>query len=183
MANCKLALNSPKYKALTHERLLERVDYDPDTGVFSWRPRNGRMGSAIAGAPAGSSNKDGYIALGISLDGKRYIFRAHRLAIFYMTKQWPTDQVDHENLIKNDNRYSNLRDANYSLNAQNRKVSARSSTGIKGIYWNNFAKKWSARIYLQGKPKHLGSFGTQEEASSAYAEAAKKYYGEFARAA
>lgn len=41
-------------------------------------------------------------------------------------------------------------------------------------------KKWTAQIGINGKQHHLGIFENEEDASEAYAAAAKKYYGEFA---
>jgi hypothetical protein len=38
-----------------------------------------------------------------------------------------------------------------------------------------------ARIKIDGKHRHLGCFSTPEEARNAYASAAVKHFGEFAR--
>jgi hypothetical protein len=53
--------------------------------------------------------------------------------------------------------------------------------GTKGVGWSKQAKKWRAHIKVEGKYKHLGLFASKLEASAAYADAAKKYFGEFAR--
>lgn len=39
---------------------------------------------------------------------------------------------------------------------------------------------FTATIYIGGKRHYLGFFKTKDEAGQAYAEAAKKYHGEFA---
>ena len=85
-------------KSLTAERLREVLDYDPDTGVFTRKVRT--ASSVKVGDVAGSLNGKGYIR--IRVDGRLYF--AHRLAWLYVHGEWPVDQVDHINGIKNDNR-------------------------------------------------------------------------------
>ena len=41
--------------------------------------------------------------------------------------------------------------------------------------------KWRAQIVVNGKSKNLGRFKTREEAMAAYANAAEKAWGEFAK--
>lgn len=45
-----------------------------------------------------------------------------------------------------------------------------------GTYFNKSNNKWRAYIYINGKPKHLGYFLTQEEAIAARKIAEQKYY-------
>jgi len=59
-----------------------------------------------AGAEVGSSDKDGY--LNVMLDGK--VYKAHRLAHLLMTGHWPERNPEHENRIKSDNRWENIKD-------------------------------------------------------------------------
>jgi hypothetical protein len=89
---------------ITHERLLELLEYDPDTGIFKWKVNRKRL--AKVGTTAGSINGSGYIH--ISVDGKLYL--AHRLAWFYCFQEWPEKNIDHINGIRTDNRLDNLQD-------------------------------------------------------------------------
>jgi len=53
----------------------------------------------------------------IRVDGYRYL--AHRLAWFYVYGAWPVSEIDHINLLKDDNRISNLRDVSRKENVWN----------------------------------------------------------------
>lgn len=78
--------------------------------------------------------------------------------------------VDHRNGNGVDNRRSNLRPTNASLNAANKRLRCDSSTGF-----------WSARIGCNGVYRSLGGYGSPEEAARAYDLAALDLFGEFAR--
>ncbi len=90
-------------------------------------------------------------------------------------------QLDHENLDKKDNRRANLRLATNQQNQANRPPGKNNTSGIKGVHWHKMAKGWAARIGVNGRRFHLGTFGTAEDARLAYQEAAIKFFGEFAR--
>ena len=85
---------------LTAETLRQILHYNPDTGVFTWIRKPRYAGS---GEQAGSYSTKGYRRVKIGVTS----YRAHRLAWFYMTGQWPVDQIDHINGIPDDNRFSN----------------------------------------------------------------------------
>jgi len=90
--------------------------------------------------------------------------------------------TDHKNLNKLDNRKENLRLATKSGNASNSHVKSCSRTKVKGVGLHSPTGLYRARITKNGKEHHLGLFNTIEEAGAAYAEAAPKHHGEFARA-
>lgn len=162
---------------LTAVRLRELLHYDPVTGIFTWKVRvSQRM---RAGSKAGTLSTKGYIVIGIA--GKFY--RAHRLAWLYMTGEWPEHEVDHRIGVRDDNRWSELREATQAQNMQNRPALNSSSTGVKGVVWRDRQKKYQARLTVSGKRISLGYFHALEDASAAYAAAAREHHGEFARAA
>ena len=91
------------------------------------------------------------------------------------------EKVDHVNGDPLDNRRENLRLATSLQN--NRNVGKRSDnkSGFKGVYWYKAASKWRAQIRVNKRAIHLGQYDTPEEAYEAYCQAAKYYFGEFAR--
>lgn len=159
---------------LTAEHIRELLTYDPDTGIFRWRvARNNRI---KAGSIAGSFKRaTGYVE--IHIDNKCYL--AHRLAWFYMAGEWPADDIDHRNLAKDDNRWSNLRPATQSQNNANRRVMGNSKTGIKGV--TKTRDRYRAQITVNGKRKYLGTVDNPVLASYLYRLAAVIYHREFAR--
>lgn len=163
------------FMTLTHARLTYLFRYDASTGIFtrliSVSPK------ARVGEPAGNKNTIGYLR--IRIDGDLY--SVHRLAWFYMTREWPKNQIDHINGIRDDNRFANLREATHCENQRNSRIPKTNTSGYKGVCFHKAAGKWAASIRLDGKQKHIGLFDTPEEASAAYIDKARELYGEFAR--
>jgi len=83
--------------------------------------------------------------------------------------------VDHINHDTLDNRRCNLRICTNKENFHNRKRRTESKSGYQGVTWYKKLKKWRASIYLT-----IGYFDSKEDASKAYDEMAKKFFGEFA---
>lgn len=53
--------------------------------------------------------------------------------------------------------------------------------GFKGVFLDH-SGRYRARITVNYRKVHLGRFDTPQEAHAAYISAAKKFYGQFARA-
>lgn len=141
------------------------LDYDPVTGNFKWRvPRGGLP----AGAPAGGTHCQGYVA--IQFCGKPRL--AHRLAWLHFYGEWPSGNLDHINRNKKDNRIDNLRIVTQSQNMQNTGLQQNNTSGFRGVSLNKPTGRWKAYIKVGGRRKHLGYFATQQEASAAYRNAA-----------
>ena len=88
--------------------------------------------------------------------------------------------IDHVNRDGLDNRESNLRIATRSQNAMNTNKRNYGSSKYKGVGWSSERGKWRAVICKDGLRKHLGYFSVEEDAASAYDEAAIEWFGEFA---
>ena len=158
---------------LTAEIVRELLDYNPETGLFTWKYRdlkwfnnNARIHKAWnarrSGKPAGYLD-DGYIVLGLL--GKEVY--GHRIAWLYVHGYNPPEQIDHENHIRNDNRISNIRLVSDPENKKNMKMRADNKSGINGVHWSARDKRWIAQIGLNGKPTCIGYFKTIEEAAAA----------------
>lgn len=159
---------------LTQAELKAALHYEPATGTFWWR--YAKSARVQAGQSAGSETQ-GYI--NIQVDGALY--RAHRLAWLYVYGEWPSTGIDHINGNSLDNRLANLRLANQSQNTANGKLRSDCASGFKGV--TKYRSRWVATIRVSGKKLHLGVFDTPEIAHEAYIVAAKKFHGQFARAA
>ena len=92
-----------KVPNFTHERVLEALDYNPATGIFKWKIRIAY--NVFAGMITGQNGKaNGYSY--IRLDNEEVT--TARMAIFYMTGEWPDRRVRFVNGDKSDCRYENL---------------------------------------------------------------------------
>jgi len=156
---------------VSQERLAELLDYDPETGLFVWRPRKGPA-KRFNGKIAGAAHTKGYVR--IVIDQKNYF--AHRLAWFYVHGVWPPEDVDHINGVRNDNRIANLRLASRSENLANKVC----GSDRRGVCWHKKAKKWAVSVKAARKSHHIGLFDDLEEAVKAAARARENIHGEFA---
>lgn len=159
---------------LTAERVREVLNYDSNTGVFVWaKSLSNRRG--IGNRAGVRCRRDGYRIIGI--DGKTYV--TSRLAWLWMTGEWPKF-VDHINCNRDDDRWSNLREASRTENQCNRGRQSNNRSGFKGVHAHQ--GRWRARICKEQKSVSLGVYDTPEEAHQAYIVAAEKIHGAFARA-
>ena len=154
---------------MTQAQLKEILDYNPDTGVFTWLISRGPR---PAGSVAGVVKRSGYVTIGVH--GKTYL--AHRLAWLYVHGEFPVDQIDHVNREKADNRIKNLRPSTQSENLQNMSKPCTNTSGIVGVIWCKQTSKWRAQIQLNRRMIHIGRFETIEEAAAARAAAKAKYH-------
>lgn len=158
---------------LTQDRLRQVLNYNADTGVFTWRIQLNHRGPV--GAVAGLDPAKYRVEIGI--DGRRYF--AHRLAWLYVHGEWPPGEIDHINRNDRDNRIANLRLADRSLNNFNR--GATNPEVHVGVSWFKQTKRWRARIKVDKKEIALGYFLDMAGAVAARKAAEKKYYGNFPR--
>lgn len=117
--------------------------------------------------PSGSVSKDrGYRSIkfgGVSYYAHRLVYKYHHGALGAGLL------IDHINGNKDDNRIENLRLVTPQENTFNQ-------PSAKGYSFNERECKWKARIEVDGKEIHLGSFGTEAEACAARAAAKTMYH-------
>lgn len=103
------------------------------------------------------------------------IIKLHRLLLGVVDD--PTTEVDHINRDTLDNRLSNLRLADRSLNCYNRNVSKYNTSGKVGVYkMSGYDDKWCVQINNKGKRHYLGSYNSYDEAVRVRQEAEARYY-------
>lgn len=143
---------------ITVEELKRYLNYEPETGIFTWKEKASR--STTVGSRAGNTRPDGYVV--ITLKGRKYL--AHRLAWLYVYGVWPTCIVDHIDRNPNNNRISNLRDVTAKQSSYNTGMFSTNSSGVKGV--GRSCGKWQANLSYMGEKFYLGTFNTAEEAAS-----------------
>lgn len=160
---------------LTAQRAAELINFDPETGAFRWKPRAGRGGSwCNVDREAGSVSKQtGYRTIRL---GKK-LYQAHRIAWLLVNGEWPALDIDHINGDRLDNRIANLRVVPNAINRQNmRRARSDSQTGMMGVTQDKRRGNYFARVRLNGKTHHLGSFPNAQDAHAAYLNAKRRLH-------
>ena len=138
----------------------------------------------FAGKRAGNQSKtSGYVQITMRRKGKRIVLKEHRLVYSMFCHQIISEDlhIDHVDGNRSNNSVLNLRAATASENNCNTGIRSDNSSGHKGVCFAKYAGKWRAIIRFAGKSVHLGYFSSKEDARLAYAAAAEKMHGQFAR--
>lgn len=176
-------------KCPSQAELKALFDYNPETGILTWKVKTSK--SVKIGDVAGFKNSKGHLQVGIN----RIKYLAHRIIWIMCEGEIPSGyEIDHINMIKNDNRLSNLRLSTSSQNGMNKNTHKDNKSGIKGLSeWadRNGTRYLSCRIAttINNKPylkcKHFRFTESNKESQKAVAIAwlertRAELHGEFA---
>ena len=145
--------------------LVDEIDVAAVLGI-AWHAHDGGSGRVYA--------RSGFIS------GQQRVY-LNRLIWVRMSGSSAPD-VDHRDGDGLNCRRGNLRSATRSQNAQNSRAHKDSTSGLKGVRKTR-GGRWSARVFVDDKEVHIGTFDTASDAHAAYAGRAAEVFGEFARAA
>jgi len=121
----------------------------------------------------GTLNNIGYFTVSLWKNGYKKTMRVHQLvanSFLFHTPDGHKLVVDHINGDKTDNRVENLRIVTSRFNNTEGFLKNKSCFASQyiGVCWYNKSKKWLARIDINGRPKYLGLFEKEIDASNAY---------------
>jgi HNH endonuclease len=168
-------MTEPRDGNFDAEYLRKTLKYDPDTGLWWKRPRQQTRGPRTKDGTAGYIDSDGRRRLHVN--GHRYY--ANRLAWLYMTGEWPSLEVDHEDRDTSNDRWGNLRLATEAQQHANNSRLAKDNTGVLRIHQRSNGK-FRVKIRRARKAIFQQDFDTLEEAIIARDAAMKELFGEFA---
>lgn len=169
--------------------LRECFDYDPETGMLTWkrRPRRHfrnsvsellRWNKRWAGTVAGTQMTDGYVA--VHVDGEMY--KAPRIIWKMQTGETPKS-LDHKNGDHADNRWDNLREATTQQNRWNSRYTHGRKL-LRGVYLSP-SGRYMAILYTtrdgRRTNKSLGTFDKEWQAHAAWIAGARAQRGKFFR--
>jgi hypothetical protein len=157
-------------RMITRERVLELLDYYPESGFFVWKVTRGRAKVGyVAGKIQTSGNRTNYRYIAITIYGVEYA--AHRIAVLIMTGEFPPRdvQIDHRDRSSFNNKWENLKRTTNIENQWNRGPNKKNKLGLKGVVRRG--KNYRASITIASKRFHLGTYISPELAAAAYRRA------------
>lgn len=124
---------------------------------------NGLNGDIItpSGKILSKTTKNGYLMLTLRDEKRKVYYLYSHQFIYFIVHNEIVNTIDHIDGNKKNNFAYNLRSVTPSINGINR-------TDSKGYYFCKRANKWIAKIMINYKSKHLGTFETDIEAKECY---------------
>jgi hypothetical protein len=159
------------------ELLHELFRYDAIEGALYWKVKPSiKANRAKLDVPAGTRRLNHYYYISIN----NIVYLRSRLTWAFHFEDPGELQIDHINRDSGDDRIENLRLATCRQNSCSQSMKSNNTSGYRGVNWDKHARKYVAQIRdPAGKRVHLGYFPTPEAAAAVYAEAARRYHGDF----
>lgn len=167
-----MAMTRRKKIKLTHETILNIVEYNKNLGTLTWKKPTGnraKVGMRVGNICRFHGNE--YLQARIQKEN----FLIHRLIWFIEKGEWPKHQIDHIDGNGLNNKIQNLRDVPVSEQSKNLSRRETNTSGVTGVTWNKNIRKWVAQISVNNEAKYLGKFDLFEDAVKIRKEAEKKY--------
>ena len=175
---------------LSYEEVARLMRADFETGKLYWKERSlddfkvgvqsrvqtcKAWNSKFAGNAAFTTHTSGGYLHGTIHNVK---YKAHRVIWLLHTGEWPPQQIDHINGIKDDNRIMNLRAVSKFENGRNQRMPWNNTSGTVGVKWHKGQEQWVAFIHSNNQRIILGNFDDKENAILARrkAEVANGYH-------
>lgn len=168
----------------TPQYLREALEYNPSTGELRWKARPishfSNAKSMKSANTRWAGKHAGILCMGrysVSIGMSRFL--AHRVCWAIHNGRIPDGlEIDHIDGDASNNRIANLRISDRYENNVNKGLTARNTTGVRGVRRVS-GGKWEARIRVRNHVIGLGRYRTMGEAALCYAKASIKYHGEF----
>lgn len=142
----------------TDDLIREAFNYDPDTGILSWKViKYSRKVGMVGSLKRRKDTSDRY-----EVKFHKKVYQVARVAWFIHHKYWPVI-IDHISGNALDNRLLNLREVTPSGNMMNKARPRNNKTGCAGVSFDKETGKYKAVV----KGKTLGRFSEKKNAISA----------------
>ena len=182
----------PSYKPTPDVSYLRQCfDYNPCTGVLTWRERPPRHFSTDAfradfnrrwaGRAAGAISRQKYGSPRILVKVNCATFQYARLVWALQTGKTVFKAIDHIDGDATNNRWSNLREVTTIQNGQNRTHTSKTDGGVVGVNLCRRTGKWRAGVTLNKKYVWLGHYEKHSDAVDKVMAFKRTHFGEFAR--
>lgn len=150
-----------------------------EDGKLIWRERpahhfpdtayRAAFNTRFSGKEAGTPNAEGYLVVSVMRRGRQRKLLAARVIWAMHNSAWPTQQIDHINRVRSDNRIDNLRDVSLAVNQANKEH----ANVLPGAYASG-PDRFRSQISVKGRVSYLGTFPTAQEAHAAFVAASSK---------
>lgn len=161
---------------LNKHNLNKYLNYDPETGILSWKPRDisdfdltnkyspsnmcETWNAKFANKPVAVFEQNGYLRFKLpKFFNVKSAQRVHRIIWILLYDEHP-DTIDHINRDRSDNRLINLRNVSMKENLNNKSMQKNNKSGVVGVSYDKRSGKW--RVKYRGM--EYGSYADFEEA-------------------